>query len=216
MRVKFKTTADGEMAILPRAEFERLKALAQEALEDAGTARLVARARKEIAGGAPLLPRALVEQLAGGSNPIRTLRQFRGWSQVELATSVGIGQNYLSDLETGKRKGPLALHAKFAKALGVPLDLLTTIAVSEEQSAPARTARRRRVFSRLKMGLIEMEKRKRYLQLLPTMPDCFRCEIVFEMLDVRSSRLTSHPSPDQFHVGATQPGGVELLRSRAL
>jgi DNA-binding XRE family transcriptional regulator len=147
MKVKFRTTADGEVAILPRAEYERLKALEQEVREDAGTVRLVARARKEIAGGDPLLPKEVVERLANGQNPIRVLRQFREWSQIELATAVGITQNYLSDLETGKRKGPLTLHQKFAKALGVPLDLLTTIAVSETEADPARIARHKQVFA---------------------------------------------------------------------
>ena len=147
MKVKFRTTADGEVAILPRAEYERLKALEQEVREHAGTVRLVARARKEIAGGDPLLPKEVVERLANGQNPIRVLRQFREWSQIELATAVGITQNYLSDLENGKRKGPLTLHQKFAKALGVPLDLLTTIAVSGAEADPARIARRKQVFA---------------------------------------------------------------------
>ena len=147
MKVKFRTTADGEVAILPRAEYERLKALEQEVREDAGTVRLVARARKEIAGGDPLLPKEVVERLANGQNPIRVLRQFREWSQIELATAVGITQNYLSDLENGKRKGPLTLHQKFAKALGVPLDLLTTIAVSEAEADPARIVRRKQAFA---------------------------------------------------------------------
>jgi hypothetical protein len=31
MKVKFKMTSDGEMAIMPRAEYERLKTLAHEA-----------------------------------------------------------------------------------------------------------------------------------------------------------------------------------------
>lgn len=152
MKVKFKTTASGEVAILPRAEYERLKALEQEAKEDAGTARLVAQAKKEVAGGAPLLPMEVVERLANGENPIRVLRKFRGLSQVELAATEGIGitQNYLSDLETGKRKGPLALHQKFAQALGVPLDLLATIAVSESESDPARIERRRHVIADIK------------------------------------------------------------------
>ena len=147
MKVKFRTTADGEVAILPRAEYERLKALEQEVREDAGTVRLVARARKEIAGGDPLLSKEVVERLANGQNPIRVLRQFREWSQIELATAVGITQNYLSDLETGKRNGPLTLHQKFAKALGVPLDLLATIALSEAEADPARIARRKQAFA---------------------------------------------------------------------
>jgi DNA-binding XRE family transcriptional regulator len=147
MKVRFKTTVDGDVAIIPRAEYERLKAFEQEAKEDAGTARLVAQAKKEIAGGSTLLPKEVVDRLASGENPIRVLRQFRGLSQIELAAteSVGITQNYLSDLETGKRKGPLALHRKFAQALGVPLDLLATIAVSEAEADPARFAKRKLV-----------------------------------------------------------------------
>ena len=143
MTVRFETTAKGEVAILPRAEYERLKKLADEALEDAGTARLVARAKKEVAEGAPLLPKETVDRLADGENPIRVLRELRGWTQVELVVAVGITQGYLSDLETNKRKGPLALHQKIARALGVPLELLAPIAVSEEEADPARFANRR-------------------------------------------------------------------------
>ena len=134
MKVKFKMTSDGEVAIVPRAEYERLRTLAREAEEDIGTARLVARAKKEIAGGAITLPKAVVDRVASGENPIRVLRQFRDLTQDELATAVGITQNYLSDLETGKRKGPMALHRKFADALGVPLELLSAIAVSEQEA----------------------------------------------------------------------------------
>ena len=149
MKVKFKATPDGEVAILPRAEYERLKAFEQEAEEDGSTARLVARAKREIADGATVLPKDVVDRLAKGDNPIRVLREFRGLTQAELATSeeVQITQNYLSDLETGKRKGPLALHRKFADALGVPLDLLSTIAVSEQQANPARFAKRQQTLS---------------------------------------------------------------------
>jgi hypothetical protein len=39
-----------------------------EADEDAGTARLVARAREEIAAGAPLVPKEIVDRIANGKN----------------------------------------------------------------------------------------------------------------------------------------------------
>lgn len=154
MKVKFKMTSDGEVAIVPRAEYERLRDLAREAEEDFGTARLVARAKKEIAGGAPVLPKEIVDRLASGENPIRVLRQFRGLTQAELATAEGIQitQNYLSDLENGKRKGPLALHRKFAQVLGVPLELLSTIAVSKHEAAPARFSKREQVIADMKRG----------------------------------------------------------------
>ena len=44
MNVRFKMTNKGEIAILPRKEFEALAAKAREADEDVSTARLVARA----------------------------------------------------------------------------------------------------------------------------------------------------------------------------
>jgi DNA-binding XRE family transcriptional regulator len=150
MRVKFKTTPDGEVAIVPRAEYERLKALEQEAEEDAGTARLVARAKREIADGGPVLPMSVVDRLGRSENPIRVLRQFRERTQAELSAGVGISQNYLSDLEAGKRKGPLELHQKIARFLGVPLDLLASIAVSSKEADPTRFAKRKQVIADMK------------------------------------------------------------------
>jgi len=150
MRVKFKTTPDGEVAIVPRAEYERLKAFEQEAEEDTGTARLVVRAKREIAAGALVLPMNVVDRLSSSENPIRVLRQFRERTQAELSAGVGISQNYLSDLEAGKRKGPLELHQKIARFLGVPLDLLAPIAVSSKEADPARFAKRKQVIADMK------------------------------------------------------------------
>ena len=66
MKVKFKATPDGEVAIMPRAEYERLKAFEQEAEEDAGTARLIARAAENsqliVVSHAPELIRELMKQ----------------------------------------------------------------------------------------------------------------------------------------------------------
>jgi len=137
MKVEFRKTPAGEVAIIPRAEYERLMVLSNEAEEDVGTARLVAQAKRD---KGVRLPLAVVQQLANGENPIRVLRQFRGMTQAELATAkaVQITQNYLSDLETGKRKGPIALHRKLAKALDVPLDFLDPVLASDYEPAPAR------------------------------------------------------------------------------
>jgi transcriptional regulator with XRE-family HTH domain len=140
-KVQFvKTTGSEELAILPKSEYERLVALA--AGEDAGTARIVRRAREALAAGHEIvLPKTVVDRLAAGENPIRVLREWRERTQAELVVSVGITQGYLSDLEAGKRKGPVALHQKIARALGVPIDLLLSIAVSDEEADPARIAK---------------------------------------------------------------------------
>ena len=124
MNVRFKKTDKGEVAILPRKEYEALAAKAAEADEDIGTARLVARARKDIAAGAPLIPKAVADRLAKGENALRVFREWRDVTQLHLSFKTGIGQGYLSDLENGRRKGTTAALKKIAAVLDVPLDLL--------------------------------------------------------------------------------------------
>jgi DNA-binding XRE family transcriptional regulator len=124
MNVRFKKTEKGEIAILPRKEYEALAAKAAEADEDIGSARLVARARKEIAAGAPLIPKKIVDRIANGENPLRVLREWRDMTQLELSSKADIGQGYMSDLESGRRKGTTTALKKIATAMNVPLDLI--------------------------------------------------------------------------------------------
>jgi hypothetical protein len=124
MIVRFKKTGKGEIAILPRKEYEALVAKAAEADEDSGAARLVARARKEIAAGAPLIPKSVVDRITKGENALRVLRAWRDVTQVHLSRKTDIGQGYLSDLENGRRKGTTTALKKIADALDVPLELM--------------------------------------------------------------------------------------------
>ena len=124
MNVRFKKTDKGEIAILPRKEYEALVAKAAEADEDFGSARLVARARKEITAGAPLIPKKFVDRIANGENALRVLREWRDMTQLYLSFKTGIGQGDISDLESGRRKGTTASLKKIADAMNVPLDLL--------------------------------------------------------------------------------------------
>jgi DNA-binding XRE family transcriptional regulator len=142
-KVQFIKTAGGEeLAILPKSEYDRLARLVAD--EDIGTARVVRNARKKIASGLEvMLPKAVVDRLAAHENPIRVLREWRAMTQDELAAVVDITQGYLSDLEAGKRKGPVALHQKISRELGVPVDLL--LPVSEQEADPVRIAKRSQV-----------------------------------------------------------------------
>jgi len=124
MSVQSKKTDKGEVAILPRAEYEQLVARAAEADEDTATARLVAQARKAVASGAPLIPLEVAERIADGESPIRVIREWRDVTQLNLSHKANIGQGYISDLENGRRKGTAAALRAIAKALDVPLDML--------------------------------------------------------------------------------------------
>jgi predicted transcriptional regulator len=99
-------------------------ARASEADEDAGTARIVARARKEIASGAPLLPKDIVDRMANGENPVRVLREWRDVTQMYLSSETSLSQGYISDIENGRRTGTAAALRQIANVLKVPLDLL--------------------------------------------------------------------------------------------
>ena len=124
MNVRFKMTDKGEVAILPRKHYEALAAKAREADEDVGTARLVARARREIAAGMPLIPKKIVDRIAAGENALRVVREWRGKTQLYISHKTSIGQGYVSDLESGRRRGTTAALKKIADVLKVPLDLI--------------------------------------------------------------------------------------------
>jgi predicted transcriptional regulator len=99
-------------------------AKATEAAEDAGTVRLVARARKEIAAGGPLLPKQVADRLANGKNAVRVLREWRAVTQMDLSSKTGLSQSHISDIEGGRRTGTPGALRRIADALKVPLDLL--------------------------------------------------------------------------------------------
>ncbi len=59
------------------------------------------------------------------SRVIRTLREAKGLTQVDLARRAKIERTYLTKLETGDKDNPsLAILKRIAKALGVPVTTL--------------------------------------------------------------------------------------------
>ena len=69
-----------------------------------------------------LIPSEVVYAILDGENPIKVWREFRGWTQGQLADEVGISKPYLSQIETGKRKGRTDILSALAKALNVSLE----------------------------------------------------------------------------------------------
>ncbi|QUS37634.1 XRE family transcriptional regulator [Tardiphaga alba] len=124
MSVRFQKTPKGEVAILPREDYEALVAKASEADEDAGTARLVAHAKDDIASGAPLLPKSVVDRLANGENPVRVLREWRDVTPMYLSLKTDISERHIADIESGKLVGTAVWLLAIAKVLKVPADLL--------------------------------------------------------------------------------------------
>jgi ribosome-binding protein aMBF1 (putative translation factor) len=67
------------------------------------------------------VPIELVDRLLAGDNPVKVWREHRGLSQRVLAEQAGMNYAYLSQIETGARKGAVRTMKKLAQALGVDL-----------------------------------------------------------------------------------------------
>jgi DNA-binding XRE family transcriptional regulator len=69
-----------------------------------------------------LIPSEVVYALADGQNTIKVWREYRGMTQQQLSEAARISVPYLSQLESGKRKGSTAVLNAIAKALKLSLD----------------------------------------------------------------------------------------------
>jgi XRE family aerobic/anaerobic benzoate catabolism transcriptional regulator len=59
---------------------------------------------------------------------IRKLRKARGWRQLDLAEQAGINENYVSDLELGRKEVCLRTLQTIADAFGIKIaDLMKGI-----------------------------------------------------------------------------------------
>ena len=83
-------------------------------------------ARGEIADNGSISAAGLNDRLAKGDNPLRVLREWRDVTQLYLSFKTKLSQGYISDVETGRRKGAAAALRRIADALKVPLDLLVS------------------------------------------------------------------------------------------
>ncbi|HEX9819594.1 MAG TPA: helix-turn-helix transcriptional regulator [Methylomirabilota bacterium] len=114
-----KTPKGDRLAVIPLAEYERLRAAAAEA-EDV---RAYDEARHRLAAGEDkLVPAAIADRLLAGDNPVRVWRAHRGLKARALAQAAGISPAYLSQIERGEREGSLETLRRIAAALGVSLD----------------------------------------------------------------------------------------------
>jgi DNA-binding Xre family transcriptional regulator len=113
-------TPGGErMVVLPESEYQRLLgAASDEALYDAAKARLAEDSER--------VPAEIVEALISGQNPIRVWRRHRGLTLEQLAGEAGLSPAYLSQLETGKRRGTVPVLNRLAQTLGLELGDLTS------------------------------------------------------------------------------------------
>jgi hypothetical protein len=96
-----------ELVVLSRAEYEAL-------LE-----------RADLATGSGVLPPEVSAAILRGDTRLKAIRKWRDETQLHLEFKTGIGQGYLSDLESVRRTGTPETISKLAKALNVPVEWLS-------------------------------------------------------------------------------------------
>jgi transcriptional regulator with XRE-family HTH domain len=73
-------------------------------------------------GKQELIPAEVVFAILDGANPINVWREARGLTQQQLANATGISKPYLSQIETGKRKGSTEKLVAIANASHISLE----------------------------------------------------------------------------------------------
>jgi ribosome-binding protein aMBF1 (putative translation factor) len=92
----------------------------EEMLEDAEATAAYHRTRDQ-----ERVPIELVDRLLAGENSVKVWREYRGLSQRDLTARAGLNFAYLSQIETGARRGSIETIKKLAAALGVEFGDLT-------------------------------------------------------------------------------------------
>ena len=127
MKPQILTSPSGdELVVLPRAEYEALVQAAQGSDdEDAADVAIYDARKAELAAGVDArLPAEVSGAMLRGESLLKALRKWRDVTQLHLAFRTGLAQGYLSDVETGRKKGSSETLAQIARALDIPTEWL--------------------------------------------------------------------------------------------
>ena len=120
-----RTPSGEELVVLPRAEYEALLDRADHEAEDADDIAIYDARKAELAAGGVVLPPEVSAAILRGESRLKAIRNWRDETQLRLNIKTGVGQGYLSDLESGRRTGGPETIAKLARALNVPVEWLS-------------------------------------------------------------------------------------------
>ncbi|MEO5613377.1 MAG: helix-turn-helix transcriptional regulator [Cypionkella sp.] len=110
------------MVSIPRAEYDRLRAAA----EDLADLQAYDRAKAALASGEKeLIPAAYANRLLNGDKTLLVYRDLRGLTQAGLPSRAGVNRVTVAEIEIGRKQGSVATLRKLAVALAVTLDDLS-------------------------------------------------------------------------------------------
>jgi DNA-binding XRE family transcriptional regulator len=119
-----KTPAGDDLVILPKSDYERLIALAEDHADAADAREMLRRVQ---GGEEEVFPGEVAARLIDGENPVKVFREHRRLTQAQLADKVGTNKVYISQIERGERQGSLTLLRKIADALRVDVSDISDV-----------------------------------------------------------------------------------------
>ena len=78
--------------------------------------------RAELESDTQAFPETVLHRLLGGVSPVKVFREYRGIKQKDLAARIDITPVYLSQIETGRRRGGTKTLIALARELEVTVD----------------------------------------------------------------------------------------------
>ncbi|MBY8828437.1 helix-turn-helix transcriptional regulator [Hephaestia mangrovi] len=118
MTVQIIEVAGNRMAVLPEDEYRQLL----DAVEDRGDRDAAVEAERRRLAGEEYIPVSVMDRLLAGESPVKVWRQYRGLTQGELASRIGVTNMSVSNLERGSRGAKMQVWRALSEALDVPLE----------------------------------------------------------------------------------------------
>ncbi|MCJ2094790.1 helix-turn-helix domain-containing protein [Methylobacterium sp. J-072] len=117
--VRTRTPAGEAIVILPEAEFERLRELAEDTLDT----RVIDESQSRLnAGDEELLDESDLDALRAAPSPLAFWRARRGMTVAALARDGAVPEVQLTDLETGAGTADPAVYERLARVLDVAVE----------------------------------------------------------------------------------------------
>ena len=111
-----RTDKGEELVVISRRDYDALLARAgDEDAQDRVSVLLASEARPE-----KHLPHSVSAAIIDGASALKALRNWRGMTQIELASTAGVTQGLLSELEAGTKAGSAETLQRLRATLGVP------------------------------------------------------------------------------------------------
>lgn len=138
MPVMTKSPKGDDIVILSRKEYDQLLVAANEDAADAAVA------RRAIVRDEETLTEAELDDLLAAKTPLAFWRKKRGLTQAELARASDIAQGFLSEIESGLKRGDVVILQRIAVALKISLLDLVPDLPSSSRNSGIKIVRKRR------------------------------------------------------------------------